>query len=118
MKETSGQRSIVTKNWKWSLCGILFLATVLNYLDRQTMGLCKSKIMDEFRINNEQFGQLLSAFRWVYAGMHIPAGFIADRFSLRLFFALAVGVWSLAGAAAFWVSSLAMFKFTRALLGF
>lgn len=107
----------VTKNWKWALCGILFLATVLNYLDRQTLGLCKSKIMSEFQINNEQFGQLLAAFRWVYAVMHIPAGFIADRFSLRLFFALAVGLWSFAGAVAFWIRSLWLFMASRALLG-
>lgn len=107
----------LTKNWKWGLCGILFLATVLNYLDRQTLGLCKSKIMGEFQINNEQFGQLLAAFRWVYAAMHIPAGFIADRFSLRLFFALAVGIWSLAGAVAFWIRSLGLFMASRALLG-
>jgi ACS family hexuronate transporter-like MFS transporter len=108
---------MVSKRWKWTLCGILFLATVLNYLDRQTMGLCKSKIMDEFGINNESFGQLLAAFRWTYALTHVLAGFIADRFSLRLFFALAVGLWSFAGGIAFWVRSARLFSGTRALLG-
>ncbi|HEX3720626.1 MAG TPA: MFS transporter [Verrucomicrobiae bacterium] len=107
----------VTKRWKWMLCGVLFLATVLNYLDRQTMGLCKPKIMEEFRINNEQFGNLLAAFRWTYALAHVPAGFIADRFPLRPFFALAVGLWSFAGAAAFWTGTLRLFKWSRACLG-
>ncbi|HYG23758.1 MAG TPA: MFS transporter [Verrucomicrobiae bacterium] len=107
----------VTKKWKWKLCGILFLATILNYLDRQTMGLCKAPIMEEFQINNEEFGNLLAAFRWTYASMHIVAGFVADRFSLRMLFALAVGIWSFAGAAAFWVGSVLVFKWTRALLG-
>lgn len=107
----------VTQRWKWWLCGILLFATILNYLDRQTMGLCKSRIMEEFQINNEQFGNLLAAFRWTYALMHIPAGFIADHLPLRFIFAFAVGIWSLAGAAAFWVGSLGLFRWTRALLG-
>jgi ACS family hexuronate transporter-like MFS transporter len=109
---------LAAKRWKWMLCGILFLTTILNYLDRQTMGLCKSKIMEEFAINNEAFGNLLASFRWTYADMHIVASFVADRFSLRLFFALAVGIWSFAGAAAYWVGSVSVFKWTRALLGF
>lgn len=99
------------------LCGVLFLSTILSYMDRQTMGLCKPKIIEEFRINNEQFGGLLAAFRWTYALAHVPAGFIADRFPLRPFFALAVGVWSLAGAAAFWTRTLHVLKWTRACLG-
>ncbi len=112
-----GTTAGVTKRWKWMLCGILFLATILNYLDRQTVGLCKPKIMEEFHINNEEYGDLLAAFRWTYALMHVPAGFIADRFPLRSFFAVAVGLWSFAGAAAFGVGSLGLFKWTRALLG-
>lgn len=108
---------VVSKRWKWTLCVILFLATILNYLDRQTMGLCKGPIMEEFQINNEAFGNLLAAFRWTYAFMHVAAGFVADHFSLRLFFALAVGLWSLAGAAAAWVTNVMVFKVTRAVLG-
>jgi ACS family hexuronate transporter-like MFS transporter len=107
----------VTKRWKWMVCGVLFLATVLNYMDRQTMGLCKPKIMDEFHINNEQFGGLLAAFRWAYALAHVPAGFLADRCSLRPLFVIAVGLWSFSGAATFWTATLQLFKWTRASLG-
>ena len=78
------------------LCGVLFLATMLNYLNRQTMGLCQAPIMAEFHINNEAFGKLLAAFRWCYALMHVPAGFLADRYSLRWLFAAAVLLWSAA----------------------
>jgi len=103
--------------WKWLICGILFLATVLNYLDRQTMAICAPKITEEFHLSNEQFGELLSAFRWSYAALHVPAGFIADRFSVRIVYALAVGLWSLAGAAAAWTYSARALKWTRATLG-
>ncbi len=103
--------------WKWWICGILFLATVLNYLDRQTMSICGPMISDEFELSNEQFGQLLSAFRWSYAVMQIPAGVLADRFSIRIVYALAVGLWSLAGAAAVFVLSSRALAWTRAVLG-
>jgi MFS transporter, ACS family, hexuronate transporter len=108
---------ILNQRRKWLLCVVLFLATVLNYMDRQTISLCKPKITGEFHMNNEQFGQLLAAFRWAYALMHVPAGIVADRFPIRPFFALAVGLWSFAGAVTFWVSGLGVFKATRALLG-
>jgi MFS transporter, ACS family, hexuronate transporter len=104
-------------SWKWLICGILFLATVLNYLDRQTMAICAPKITEEFGLSNEQFGELLSAFRWSYAALHVPAGFLADRFSVRMVYALAVGLWSLAGGAAACVSSVRALKWTRATLG-
>jgi len=104
-------------SWKWWICGILFLATVLNYLDRQTMSICGPMICDEMELSNEQFGILLSAFRWTYAFMHIPAGFLADRFSVRIVYALAVGLWSMAGAAAIFAYNSRVLAWTRAALG-
>jgi MFS transporter, ACS family, hexuronate transporter len=103
--------------WKWWITIILFLATVLTYLDRQTMSLCGPMICDEFRLNNEQYGQLVAAFRWAYASTHIPAGFIADRLSVRWTYALAVALWSAAGAAAAWVLGFRPLLKTRAVLG-
>ncbi|MCX7429283.1 MAG: MFS transporter [Planctomycetia bacterium] len=103
--------------WKWWICGILFLATVLNYLDRQTMSICGPMIRDEMQLSNEQFGVLLSAFRWTYAIVQVPAGFLADRFSVRVVYALAVGLWSLAGAAAMAAYNSRTLLWTRAALG-
>ncbi len=86
--------------WKWWLAIVLFFATILTYLNRQTISLCSPMICDEFHLSNEQFGELVSAFRITYAIFQVPAGFIADYFALRLIYALAVGFWSLCGAAA------------------
>jgi len=102
---------------KWFICGVLFLATVLCYLDRQTMSICAPKITEEFNLSNEQFGDLLSAFRWAYAIAQIPAGYLADRFSVRAVYALAVGLWSAAGAAAAFVAGPRMLAWTRRVLG-
>ena len=103
--------------WKWWICGILFLATVLNYLDRQTMALCSPAICEDYHLSNEAWGGLLSAFRWTYAIAQIPAGFLVDRFSVRLVYTLAVGVWSAAGAAAAFTFGARSLAWTRRLLG-
>ena len=53
--------------WRWWMAGVLFLATVLTYLDRQTLAICEKMICEEFHLNGEQYGYLVSAFRWAYA---------------------------------------------------
>ena len=103
--------------WKWWMAGVLFLATVLTYLDRQTLVFCKKQISTEFGLNNEQYGELLASFRWTYALMQIPAGMMADRFSLRMTYGLAVGLWSLAGGAAVFVFRFPVLMVTRGVLG-
>jgi ACS family hexuronate transporter-like MFS transporter len=103
--------------WKWWMTGVLFLATVLTYLDRQTLAICEKMVREEFHLNDEQYGQLLAAFRWAYALMQVPAGLMADRLPLRSTFGLAVGLWSLAGAAAAAVFRVPLFMVTRAVLG-
>jgi MFS transporter, ACS family, hexuronate transporter len=74
-------------------------------------------ITKEFKLSNEQYGQLVAAFRWAYAVLHIPAGFLADRVPIRLIYALAVGVWSLAGAAGAIVWGFRQLVVTRSVLG-
>jgi len=99
------------------MAGVLFLATLLTYLDRQTLVLCKKPISEEFGLNNKQYGELLASFRWSYALMQVPAGLIADRFSLRMTYGLAVALWSLAGGAAQFVSRFPTLMITRGVLG-
>jgi len=106
-----------TTRWRWSVVGLLFCATVLNYLDRQTVSLTAPLIKKEFQLNNEQFGYLISAFLWAYAALHVPAGYLVDRFSVRRLYALAVAFWSFAGAAAFFVPGVRTFFATRVALG-
>jgi ACS family hexuronate transporter-like MFS transporter len=103
--------------WKWWLAVVLFLATVLTYLDRQTMSLCGGMITREWGLSEEQFGDLLGGFRMAYALVQVPAGLLADHVPVRMTYALAVGVWSLAGAAAALVTGAKQMLFTRRLLG-
>jgi len=106
-----------SKAWKWWIAVVLFLATVLTYLDRQTISLCGSMIAKEFHLSNEQFGQILAAFRWSYAFTHLLAGYLADRVVIRGIYAIAVGIWSAAGAAAAFVFGFRQLLVTRGVLG-
>ena len=82
-------------NWRWFVLGTLFLATFLNYFDRQTLGTAIDPIAKEFGLDNIQIGNLLSAFLVTYAWMHLVIGLITDRIrNIRLFFPVMVIGWS------------------------
>jgi len=86
-----------TGGFKWVICGLLLMATVLNYLDRQVLSLTADRIIAEFHIDKAGFGRLLAAFRFSYAGLQLFGGWIVDALGARSLFPAAVGVWSCAG---------------------
>ena len=93
---TKDNQSFYLRNWRWFVLGTLFLATFLNYFDRQTLGTAIDPIAEEFGLNNEQIGKLLAAFLVTYAWMHLIIGVVTDRIkNLRLFFPVMVAGWSL-----------------------
>ena len=53
--------------WKWWVCGLLLLATMLNYMDRLTLNLTSKRIMDELKLDPRHYGQLESAFAFAFA---------------------------------------------------
>jgi sugar phosphate permease len=85
---------------KWFVIFLLFLATLLNYLDRQTIAVSASVISQEFGFGDVELGQLFFAFLFAYGLAQLFVGTLLDRFSVRLAYAAAVIAWSLAGAAA------------------
>src|SRR2546427_13080870 len=60
----------------WWICGFLFLATVLNYLDRQVLSLTADRIIGEFGLTKEGFGKIIAAFRYSYGIFQIFGGFL------------------------------------------
>ena len=83
------------RNWRWFVLGTLFLATFLNYLDRQTLGAAMPPIAEEFGLTNVEIGNLLSAFCGTYAAAHLFVGLVIDRVrNIRLFFPIMLIGWS------------------------
>jgi ACS family hexuronate transporter-like MFS transporter len=102
---------------KWVLCGLLFLATLLNYLDRQTMSVASTEIANEMHLTDTDLGRLFFAFYLSYGIAQVFIGTLLDRLSVGLAYALAVTTWSLAGASAALATGFASLFFLRVLLG-
>ena len=86
-------------NWKWYVCGVLLLATMLNYMDRQTLANTITDISKELGLNNKQYGQLEFGFGMAFATGGILVGFLVDKISVRLMYPLVLIGWSSAGIA-------------------
>jgi ACS family hexuronate transporter-like MFS transporter len=97
--------------WKWWVCGLLLLATMVNYMDRLTLNLMAPLILNAFRLGPREYGFLESAFGTAFALGAIVMGWLADRWNVRWIYPLAVLAWSLAG----FLTGLA-FDFTTLLL--
>ena len=83
--------------WRWRIIWLLFLATTLNYMDRQTLQSTADFIKAEFNLNNEGYGWIAFWFSISYGIFQFPAGFLADRWNLRRLYVVALLVWSAAG---------------------
>lgn len=81
---------------RWVICGMLLLATVINYLDRYALSVLAPRLGVQFHWTKQQFGWVLFAFQGTYAVMNLPWGAIMDRFGLRKGFSAAVVLWSAA----------------------
>jgi MFS transporter, ACS family, D-galactonate transporter len=84
---------------RWILLSLVFIAILINYVDRGNLSVAAPAMMRDFRITPATMGVLLSAFFWTYAACQIPAGAVVDRFGIRGTYAAAFLVWSLASAA-------------------
>jgi MFS transporter, ACS family, hexuronate transporter len=83
---------------KWGLCLLLFLATTLNYLDRQTLSVLAPTLQDEMHLDNEALGWLFSGFYYSYTFSQLAVGMVLDRSHLRWAFGFAVLAWSVVSA--------------------
>ncbi len=102
---------------KWALCVLLFLATTLNYLDRQTLGILAPIIQTELRLDNAALGTLFAVFYYTYTVAQFGIGGILDRSHLRWAYGIAVLAWSAVAALTSLANTFAMLIVFRLLLG-
>jgi len=84
------------QHYRWFIVLFIFFATVLNYMDRQTISILAPLIQKDFHLDNAQLGALFSAFYVSYGVTVALVGELIDRLSIRIAFAVAVAWWSLA----------------------
>lgn len=104
------------KHLRWYIGGLLFLSTVINYIDRQTLSVLAPYIKTEYQWNNETFALLIIAFRAGYALQAVSGRFL-DRVGTRAGLSLTVAFYSVASMLTSLAAGFKSFAFIRFLLG-
>jgi len=83
---------------RWRMISLAFLATMINYLDRQTLSVAAPFLQEHFHISDEAYGWVVSAFLGTYTIMNGASGPLIDRLGTKIGYALCVAWWSAAAA--------------------
>jgi ACS family hexuronate transporter-like MFS transporter len=119
---------------RWTVCAMLFVATTINYVDRQVLSILKPilaghilhlhplfpgwpTVETSINLTDAEYGKVLAAFQIAYAIGVIFAGRLVDRLGLRKGYPIVTGLWSLAAMGHALVRSVLGFTIARFLLG-
>jgi MFS transporter, ACS family, hexuronate transporter len=102
---------------RWAILAMLFAATVLNYVDRQTLSILASHVQRDLGIDNAGYAHIVQYFLIAYAVSYLGAGWITDKLGAKLTLTLFLGWWSLANMATGWVRNASQLGFARMMLG-
>src|SRR6478672_486804 len=80
---------------RWYIAALLFTASVINYIDRQTLSIVAPVLTKELHISPVEYSNILQAFLIAYMAMQIGSGFLVDRWGTRVSLAVFMAWWSL-----------------------
>src|SRR5688572_22539887 len=103
--------------YRWLVCGLLFLATTVNYIDRQILALLKPILDVELKWTNQQYGLANTCFQAAYALGLLLFGKYVDRYGTKAGYTLSIVAWSIAAAGHALVRSAFGFYWARGALG-
>jgi len=109
-----GERRI---GYRWTVVALLFVATTINYVDRQVLGILAPSLQRELHWSETDYGNIVSWFSLVYAFGFLFAGRLLDRVGVKRGLGAAVVAWSLAASAHALARTAAGFAIARAMLG-
>jgi ACS family hexuronate transporter-like MFS transporter len=114
--------------YRWYVCGLLFFASAINYIDRQVISLLKPDLQVQFGWTDRDYGWIVIAFQLAYAIGFTGAGRVMDRLGVRRGFSIAIIIWSLAamahafvgvfGPSVSWALGLAGVSYSASVAGF
>jgi len=103
--------------YRWTICGLVFFATTVNYLDRQVISLLKSTLTHDLNWNDADYANVELAFKIAYAVGLLLAGRLIDRIGTKIGYALATTIWSLAAIGHALAKGVTGFIVARSVLG-
>src|SRR5258708_32406011 len=102
---------------RWRILALLFLATVINFVDRQTLSVVAPVLRDEFQFSNQQYGLIVAFFQLGMMLGEFPMGMLMDRWGAKRGFTFAIVWWSVASAMHGLANSVTQFGALRFWLG-
>ena len=103
--------------YRWTICGLVFFATTVNYLDRAVISLLKQTFTDELHWNDGDYTNVEIAFKIAYAVGLLLAGRVIDKLGTKIGYALSTALWSIAAVAHALANTVMGFGIARAALG-
>jgi ACS family hexuronate transporter-like MFS transporter len=103
--------------YRWVICGLLFAATAINYVDRQTIAVLKPLLQKDFGWSEVTYGDIVFWFQAAYALGYIGFGRLIDKIGARFGYAIAVSLWTAAHIGHAFVRTVAGFTIMRFGLG-
>ncbi len=104
-------------SYRWVICGLLFFATTVNYMDRQILSLLKPILDEQLCWSSTQFGAINAAFQAAYGVSLFFFGCFIDKYGTKIGYAASITAWSIAAIGHALVSSIGGFFVARIALG-
>jgi MFS transporter, ACS family, hexuronate transporter len=105
------------RHLRWWIASLLLLATIINYVDRQTLSVLAPVLRDQFRMTNTDYSHVVFAFLLAYTFMQSGSGRIMDWLGTRRGMGLTIAWWSVAAMLHAFAGSVLQFGIFRFLLG-
>jgi ACS family hexuronate transporter-like MFS transporter len=102
---------------RWWIAALLFLSTVINYVDRQTLSVLSPVLTRELNLSPIEYSNILTAFLAAYTVMYVGSGFLVDRWGARLSLSVFMVWWSVANMAHAFAQGVWSLGILRFLLG-
>jgi len=103
--------------YRWLIIALLFAATTVNYIDRTMLGLLAPVLGDELGWNENDYGNIVTAFQAAYALGFLLMGWLIDRFGPKIGYSIAITIWTIGHVAHGFAGSVVSFMAARVILG-
>ena len=103
--------------YRWRICALLLLATTINYVDRQVLGVLAPDLQRQIGWNEIDYGYIVTSFQAAYAIGLLCAGVVIDKLGTKIGYAVAITLWSLAAMSHSLATTVVGFAIARFALG-
>ncbi len=114
---TSKFRTMKIKGLRWWIIILIFIATVINYIDRTAFALLWPQMGEDLGMDNSDYALMLNVFMITYAASKFLSGRLYDKIGTRIGFVISIVVWSVAAAFHAVARGIVSLSIVRGLLG-